>query len=227
MPEVQVGDEYRNANTLAHAVNNAVGERYSPRPYNRFSPDDTVWWLVPSTDWPAFRYAKLFFDSRPEDVPGGAKGIYCGVNVEKGLSLKVKDFYPNELIQSFQWAWERFTTRIAEEFPVLPPPQFVWIGVSYIPPEKNVASIESFLAQKESFKASQAVFTIDAQQQLALVNEPYVNEKCIEIAEHLQGLPPFSGSSCPGSSLPGSPLPASSPWSSLPCTLFSRAAWSH
>ncbi len=115
-------NEFKNANTLADAVNDASLNKYSPRPYNHFSPDNTLWWLVPSTEWPAFKYAKLFFLSRPEDLPIGTSGVYCGLYVEKGLNIKVKEFYPKELIQTALWDWERITRRLAVDFPDVPTP---------------------------------------------------------------------------------------------------------
>jgi hypothetical protein len=55
---------------------------------------DTLWWLVPSTDWPAYRHGKFVFslakDSPRKALAGlnnsliKADKIFAGLNVEKG-----------------------------------------------------------------------------------------------------------------------------------------------
>jgi hypothetical protein len=56
---------FRNIQEMARAVRESAelleGRRYSPRPWNRFEPVNTDWWIVPSTDWPAYRYGKGMF----------------------------------------------------------------------------------------------------------------------------------------------------------------------
>jgi len=180
-------NEFKNANTLAHAVNDSLGAPFVPRPFNRFSPDESLWWLVGCSDWPAYKYGKLFFDSRPEQIPSHQTGIYCGFNIEKGLSRRVAGLYSKELIEGDDWDWERFTGSISAEFPALPPPQFVSVAVSYIPTDtaRYDDSPESFLAQKESFGASQAEFTLDTHQRLELLSMD-VNQNCSDIAQHFE-----------------------------------------
>jgi hypothetical protein len=179
-------NEFKNANTLAHAVNDAACGKYSPRPYNHFNPDDTLWWLVPSTEWPAFKYAKLFFQSNPEDLPTGTNGVYCGLSVEKGLNIKVKDFYPKEYIQTALWDWECITTSLASSFPSMPEPQYISLGLSYIPPGGSVDSLESFLKLKKQFKASHSFFLVDSQQRLTPHGKRVLNPNFGEIVEHFE-----------------------------------------
>jgi hypothetical protein len=99
----------------------------------------------------------------------------------------VAGLYPKELIEGDDWAWERFTATISTQFPALPSPEFVWVAVSYIPIEgvRYDDSPDSFLAQKESFKASQATFALDARLSLKLVSME-VNQNCAEIARHFE-----------------------------------------
>jgi len=52
--------DFMNAKTLCHAVQGIANMDLTPRPFNRFDPDVSLWWLVPSTEWPAFKYGKLF-----------------------------------------------------------------------------------------------------------------------------------------------------------------------
>ena len=34
-------------------------EGFTARPWNYFKPESTLWWLVPSTEWPSYKYGKL------------------------------------------------------------------------------------------------------------------------------------------------------------------------
>ena len=182
-----MANDFKNANTLAHAVNDTLGATFVPRPFNRFSPDESMWWLVGCSDWPAYKHGKLFFDSTPGQIPGHQSGIYCGFNIEKGLSRKVASFYHKEFIEGDDWAWERFTASISEEYPILPPPQYVLVSVSHIPTETPWYddSPESFFAQKDNFAASKACFTIDAHQHLELLSMD-ANQNSADIAQHFE-----------------------------------------
>jgi len=49
--------------SLAHSLVDALQDRthrLTPRPYNQHKPGDSLWWLVPSTEWPAYRHGKLY-----------------------------------------------------------------------------------------------------------------------------------------------------------------------
>jgi len=37
-------------------------EKLVARPWNIYEPDTTMWWLVPSNDWPAYKHGKLYFN---------------------------------------------------------------------------------------------------------------------------------------------------------------------
>jgi hypothetical protein len=39
-------NEFKNANALTHAVNDSLRAPIVPRAYNRFLPDESLWWLV-------------------------------------------------------------------------------------------------------------------------------------------------------------------------------------
>lgn len=103
---------FRSVQEMARAVRESAelieGQHYSPRPWNRFNPEDTDWWIVPSTDWPAYRYGKgmLKPDVRFPDH------ILCGLYVEKGFAPLVLGAYP-ELgrrghVIDEGWAWFKF-----------------------------------------------------------------------------------------------------------------------
>ena len=61
-----------------------IAKRYggilTARPYNRFEPENTTWWLVPTTDWPAYRLPKILISKEKND-----ENLYhIGLYAEKG-----------------------------------------------------------------------------------------------------------------------------------------------
>ena len=82
--------------------------RLSARPWNRYEPDKSLWWLVPETDWPAYKYPKLYFDwISPE-----RSSLSCGLHIEKGLDPGIQSAYPSRkgsrYIMASDWAWHSF-----------------------------------------------------------------------------------------------------------------------
>jgi hypothetical protein len=84
--------------------------RLTARPWNRFEPENTEWWLVPSTDWPAYRHGKFFFKERNEN-----RDLYCGLFVEKGLDPSIAVAYPSgkRLVMDDDWTWHRLLSDMA------------------------------------------------------------------------------------------------------------------
>jgi hypothetical protein len=179
--------EFKNANALAHAIEGVAGITLTPRPYNRFEPDNTVWWLVPSTEWPAYKYGKLFFDSRKDHLPQEQDGIYCGFYIEKGLSPAVSNFYPPSLIMDDAWLWNDFIKTIPAGLPQFLTELILTISANYIPPEKAdyLDSPEGFFEQKENFEASRASFLISPKFQLKLISQK-PNPVNREISEYVK-----------------------------------------
>ncbi len=177
--------DFKNANTLAHAIKDIAGLELTPRPYNRFEPDDTIWWLVPSVEWPAYKYGKLFFDSRIGKAPKDENGIYSGFYVEKGLGLAVGDLYHQSLIMRDDWLWREFITVLLSDFSTFPPDLILTLVASYIPPEKAsfIDTPEGFFAQKESFRGNHVSFSVDAGLKLELINKN-LNPSNKEISDH-------------------------------------------
>jgi hypothetical protein len=102
---------------LAHSVledaNRSEPRRFTPRPSNRFEPENTLWWIVPSTDWPAYRYGKGVLrksDFQPAQVQ-------CGLHVEKGFDPVAAIVYPNLAKRGHtldkNWIWHQFTQDLA------------------------------------------------------------------------------------------------------------------
>ena len=83
---------------------NSPSTRYSPRPWNQFKPDDTLWWVVPSTQWPAYKYGKYVFWREEEK-------ILCGLVIEKGFGTTVQAAFPSVktrgLLTEQDWMWNR------------------------------------------------------------------------------------------------------------------------
>jgi hypothetical protein len=83
-------------------------ETLSARPWNRFEPAENLWWLIPATDWPAFKYAKLYFDWTSPDH----SALSCGLHVEKGLDRSIHSAYQSkkgsQYIMGTDWAWHPF-----------------------------------------------------------------------------------------------------------------------
>ncbi len=80
-------------------------KRYSPYPYNRFRPDESLWWVATAKEWPAYKHGKyVFFEDG--DL------LHCGLHVEKGLGLLAAQFEPGlhkrHQILGNDWMWHRF-----------------------------------------------------------------------------------------------------------------------
>lgn len=98
---------FRTPRELCNAVGNVIdretGSKLTRRPWNFNEPDNTSWWLVPSTDWPAYKHGKYYFISDEAD------DILCGLYVEKGLDPQVASAYPSakgsRYIMYADWTW--------------------------------------------------------------------------------------------------------------------------
>jgi hypothetical protein len=86
------------AEAAAYAIKDVAETPFIARPYNRFESYSSLWWLVPSNEWPAFKFGKLFFDLSNLGTNKDAS-LHCGLCLEKGLSV--------ELHRSMRhlWSW--------------------------------------------------------------------------------------------------------------------------
>jgi hypothetical protein len=116
--------QINSARELAYSVNDSLKLGLTARPWNLYAASDTFWWLVPSTEWPAYRYGKLAF-SLARDVPRKdllgiddtlleTDAIFAGFNIEKGYggvatvvnpSLRRK---PAQVLDP-KWLWYELT----------------------------------------------------------------------------------------------------------------------
>lgn len=109
---------YPNNARTAHAVYAFLEEGNLPektltlRPFNRFDPAYTEWWMIPSSGWPAYRYGKLCFWRYPNDSDGL---MYVGYYVEKGLDSSMSGMpeLNKAWIMSKDWYWHSFVDELA------------------------------------------------------------------------------------------------------------------
>jgi hypothetical protein len=101
---------FPNVQTAATAVHRFHKDACAPveltaRPYNRFEPLNTTWWLVPSTEWPAHRFGKLIFSNWAD--PDGRPMLFAGLSVEKGFGPVVAavDRRMQPLVMKTGWQW--------------------------------------------------------------------------------------------------------------------------
>jgi hypothetical protein len=83
------------------------------RPWNYHDPDASLWWLVPTPDWPAYEHGKLICDWRNEHFGD----LSCGIYVEKGLGSEARPAYrtakARSLFMDSDWRWESFVAALA------------------------------------------------------------------------------------------------------------------
>ncbi len=105
--------DFENNAKAAHAVYSFLDEigfqtpQLTIRPFNRFDTAFTEWWMIPSSDWPAYRYGKLCFWRYPNSSDGK---MYVGYYVEKGLHPAVAGMpdVDSKQIMREDWYWPEF-----------------------------------------------------------------------------------------------------------------------
>lgn len=94
-----------NSQKFTAELQKQLGEGLTARPFNRFEPADSIWWLVPSAEWPAFQYNKIFVNPAK-----GADKYEVGLYLEKGHGsniLLVEGDKPSNRVQVMtnDWGW--------------------------------------------------------------------------------------------------------------------------
>lgn len=107
---------YENPSSFCHGVLEELQRsthhptRLVARPWNRFDSNDNEWWIIPSTIWPAYKFAKFFF--RWED--NTQTTLFAGFYVEKGLgAIPCKVFGTEKYHLQPDWAWHRFLRELS------------------------------------------------------------------------------------------------------------------
>jgi hypothetical protein len=126
----------KTASQLAHAINHELTLGLTPLPWNLYAPEDSLWWLAPSTENPAYRHGKYVFAS-PRDWKGFRllkrglledQELFAGFGVEKGygknavvanpaLKHRPQQIMPKrDSPHEPKWAWYDVIQREASEF---------------------------------------------------------------------------------------------------------------
>ena len=99
---------YENNYKIAHALE-APG--YTIRPFNQYQPASTTWWLIPSTEWPAYRFGKYSVRLNENDeMP------LIGYYVEHGLPIGIQTMpgVKRKFIMQPDWYWYQFVKRMQD-----------------------------------------------------------------------------------------------------------------
>ncbi len=83
---------------------NSKGPRFTRRPFNRFDTARSLWWIVPSTEYPAYRFGKFFVDEVDDRYE-------VGLHVEKGWTQSIER--KPELMMDNSWTWHLFVDALA------------------------------------------------------------------------------------------------------------------
>lgn len=109
--------EHENLRRLADSLAEAAARSefsLTTRPWNRFEPDETEWWLVPGPEWPAYKYGKLFLHWTDRKK----RRARAALHVEKGLGREVGPAYDarrgRRLIMDDAWAWHSLVEALAD-----------------------------------------------------------------------------------------------------------------
>jgi hypothetical protein len=102
---------YSTLQDIAAELKRVYFPGYYSLPYNRFEiSQSSCWWLSPTHHKVAFPYGKIIFTIAPDWFPTGK--VFCGFNVEKGLTSKMGK--PENCIMDESWFWHRFVERAGE-----------------------------------------------------------------------------------------------------------------
>lgn len=94
---------------LAHWVDECrIQPPLTARPWNRYASENSEWYLVPNTDWPAYRYSKLILQPTKQGT------MRAAFYVEKGVDSKqISSYSHKQFVMDDQWAWHRLLAAFA------------------------------------------------------------------------------------------------------------------
>lgn len=104
-----------STNIVAHKaldeLKNRGLDQFTLRPWNYYKPENTLWWLVPSKDWPSYKYGKVAIYK-----PYNSEALRVGFHLEKGVSSKAGQMLPprtaDKLCIKSDWVWHEFVDDI-------------------------------------------------------------------------------------------------------------------
>lgn len=104
---------HRFCNILADAAA-ADKCKLARRPFNRFKPELTSWWLVPSSALPFYKFPKVYINWNEKK----RDSMLCGLYFEKGLAPELASVYPSRkgrsLLMKGKWYWHEFIKKCAD-----------------------------------------------------------------------------------------------------------------
>ncbi len=101
---------FRNPREICYAIEKVcepeIGQLTS-RPWNMHDPDNSTWWIVPSSEWPAYKHGKFHFAWGDKE----RRTLFIGIYFEKGLDPSVSLVYSCARglrnIMENDWTWFR------------------------------------------------------------------------------------------------------------------------
>ena len=82
--------------------------KLTKRPWNRFKPDVTSWWLVPGTGIPHFKHGKYYFNWADKNRETLLAGLYAEKGLDEELGVAYSSKKAKNFIMTPNWNWFRF-----------------------------------------------------------------------------------------------------------------------
>jgi hypothetical protein len=100
--------------TIQRAAKKQAGMTLTSRAWNHYDPDRSPWWLIPSTEWPAYKFGKLTFRWDEDE----SSVILAGLQVERGVQPTMAGVFQSSKGKRFimrdDWEWFRLLKRIQD-----------------------------------------------------------------------------------------------------------------
>jgi hypothetical protein len=101
---------FTNSKDLAQKIHGTLKtkyKKYTLRPWNRFEVEKTMYWIIPSTEYRAYKYGKyIVFQDNKEDC------YAVGLHIEKGCEKSIDGNV--DLLISSDWAWHMFIESLSK-----------------------------------------------------------------------------------------------------------------
>ncbi len=109
---------FRNPRQVCEAVSSIAEPLFDKqlvkRPWNMYEPNTTLWWITPTTDWPAYKHGKNNFQFKNDE-----QAILSGLNIEKGLGLETTQAYSSpkgrRMIMDNTWIWHHYIDSLRDK----------------------------------------------------------------------------------------------------------------
>ena len=109
--------EKNNPHRFCNAIAEAAMQdncKLARRPFNRYEPETTSWWLVPSSDLPFYQFKKIYCSWADQS----RDKLLCGLYLEKGLASELAAVYPSRkgksLLMTPKWYWHEFAEKCTD-----------------------------------------------------------------------------------------------------------------